>query len=470
MASDRKKSKSRPSSRVKAGENRKRKRALVVLGAHRSGTSAAARVVNLLGLSLGFKLLPPRPDNPLGFWEHAGVMSLHERALAALGSTWDDIRPLPEVWWRLPQLDAFRDELRELLRVEFAEHSVWAVKDPRVCRLFPLWKDLLAELDVDPCFLLVVRNPNEVAASLAHRNGFPFWKSHLLWLRDELAAEQASASYPRSIATYEQLLADWRGVMERVGHSLALSWPAWDETTEAAIDEFLAPSLRHHRAVPPVNVDPSVPSWVREVYSALVTASEDGEDGMSQVLARVSSQLRASDEATRPWIQSLADGTRDATAAASTNVTLYEAARRELESAEAALEHECQEAARSSGRLVEARDAAQRAQEKVEEQAVALERLVQDRGRVERELEEVRKELREADALREEAVCGLAEERVCANAATSELATVSAQLAATNVELATSKQKLADLLESRSWKLTAPLRSLKEFRRWVRNR
>jgi len=44
---------------------------VLILGMHRSGTSAAARAVNLLGVDLGAPLLPPRDDNPVGCWELA---------------------------------------------------------------------------------------------------------------------------------------------------------------------------------------------------------------------------------------------------------------------------------------------------------------------------------------------------------------------------------------------------------------
>ena len=47
--------------------------ALLVLGMHRSGTSALTRVLNLLGVALGDDLMPPGPDNPLGFWEHQAL-------------------------------------------------------------------------------------------------------------------------------------------------------------------------------------------------------------------------------------------------------------------------------------------------------------------------------------------------------------------------------------------------------------
>jgi len=53
---------------------------------HRSGTSAVTRTLNLMAAA---------PDNAAGFWESADIMAVHDRFLAAIGSAWDDPRPLP---------------------------------------------------------------------------------------------------------------------------------------------------------------------------------------------------------------------------------------------------------------------------------------------------------------------------------------------------------------------------------------
>ena len=55
------------------------RRALVVLGMHRSGTSAAARVFSLLGAGLPENLLPPQEgNNASGFWEPAALVAAHD--------------------------------------------------------------------------------------------------------------------------------------------------------------------------------------------------------------------------------------------------------------------------------------------------------------------------------------------------------------------------------------------------------
>ena len=70
-----------------------KRRVVLILGMHRSGTSAVARVVNLLGAALPKKLLEAAPGNEAGHWEPIELVSLHDRMLAEAGSRWEDFRP-----------------------------------------------------------------------------------------------------------------------------------------------------------------------------------------------------------------------------------------------------------------------------------------------------------------------------------------------------------------------------------------
>jgi hypothetical protein len=76
-------------------------RALIVVGMHRSGTSALTRVVNLLGAALPSQLLQLDPDTPLetnelGFWEGFEANTLNNEFLASIGSSWDDTAWIPQ--------------------------------------------------------------------------------------------------------------------------------------------------------------------------------------------------------------------------------------------------------------------------------------------------------------------------------------------------------------------------------------
>jgi hypothetical protein len=221
---------------------------LLVLGMHRSGTSAITRVLNLLGFEVGADLEPAAKGNEKGLWEHAGIVSIHERVLRTLGlMNWDDPGPLPDGWERVAQLEAFRDELAALLRESFAADAPVVVKDPRMCRLTPLWWPVLDRLKRRAVCVLSLRHPLEVAESLALRSGLSPRHSHLLWLRHVLEAEAATRNRSRVVIPYTRFLDDWRGSLAGLRAALGGEFPRPSEEVASEIDDFLDRSLCHHR-------------------------------------------------------------------------------------------------------------------------------------------------------------------------------------------------------------------------------
>jgi hypothetical protein len=66
----------------------KAKNLIVVLGMHRSGTSAVAKALACMGVSLGNDLLPAGKDNPKGFFEDKAINDLNIEMLRVLGLDW----------------------------------------------------------------------------------------------------------------------------------------------------------------------------------------------------------------------------------------------------------------------------------------------------------------------------------------------------------------------------------------------
>lgn len=225
-----------------------RRQALLVIGMHRSGTSALTRVLNLHGAFLGADLLESAFDNEAGFWENRHVVDFHERLLAALGSSWDDPRPLRQGWLDEAVASGWKDELESLLRTQFEGAALWAVKDPRLCRLLPLWLKVLALLEVEPKLVFASRHPGEVVGSLIRRNGLSGGAASLLWLRHLSEPMQATYGVARCMVGYDELLTDWRPVMARVARELDLAWPVAIADCSDEVDAHLRRDLRHQHA------------------------------------------------------------------------------------------------------------------------------------------------------------------------------------------------------------------------------
>ncbi len=220
---------------------------LLLLGMHRSGTSALAGALENVGVGFGDRLMPSRPgDNPRGYFEDLEIFDLHERMLDGAGFSWDDPRHLDLKSLPAGAMDPYRAELIQLLRDRFVGRPLWAVKDPRLCLLAPEWTGILSELEVIPGFVIVYRHPAEVAASLASRNGFSAEKSAGLWLQHNLAAEAATRGRPRAFVSYEELLAHPVEVLTTVAETLGMDWPVAPCDVAEPLGEFLSSDLRNH--------------------------------------------------------------------------------------------------------------------------------------------------------------------------------------------------------------------------------
>ncbi|HWB29123.1 MAG TPA: hypothetical protein VG736_01380 [Vicinamibacterales bacterium] len=240
-------------------------RIVLVLGMHRSGTSALTRVLNLRGAALPADLLPPNHANVAGYWEPASVVTWHDEFLTAVGSAWDDPTELPASAFETPAAEHFVDRVADLLCGELGAAPLVVMKDPRACRLVPLWRRAIGRAGREPLIALIVRHPLEVAASLQRRDGLPVSQSLLLWLEHVLAAEAFTRSDRRSIVAYDRLLDDWRGTVARIEHDLGLVPPATADV-DAQVEAFLANDLRHERAERAALDDEAISDWVRRVY------------------------------------------------------------------------------------------------------------------------------------------------------------------------------------------------------------
>jgi hypothetical protein len=87
---------------------------------------------------------------------------------------------------------------------EFDTQRPWLIKEPRLCLVV---RDLLPLL-TRPLFVHVVRDPHEVAQSLAARNGVEHAEGLALWELYTRAAFDASRGWPRVLIDYAELIAD----------------------------------------------------------------------------------------------------------------------------------------------------------------------------------------------------------------------------------------------------------------------
>ena len=201
-------------------------RGVFVVSVGRSGSSAVARALNLLGLPLGAQedLLQADRNNPLGYWESASLARLNDRLIDALEGSLDVPPDLEAGWTERPPVVALRAEAREIFETVYGDRSVWLWKDPRNSLLLPFWLGLI---EVDAAVVLVHRNPLDVARSLQASNGLPKVHCLALWERYTKSALASSDGLPVFVASFENLLDNT---------------PAWCEQASRFLDAICVPA------------------------------------------------------------------------------------------------------------------------------------------------------------------------------------------------------------------------------------
>jgi|GEM_PF-2514318 len=221
-------------------------RCILVLGMHRSGTSALAGVLTHLGATQPNSPMEPHASNPKGFFESVRVRDFNDALLAAAGSSWKDWRPIPPDWFASAETRALQEAACAVIDDEYGTSKLFVLKDPRICRLLPFWRTVLEKRGTELLPLHTHRSPREVAGSLADRYNFNPAFTHLLWLRHLLEAEVASRGLKRHFTSYDKLLNDAATVATQIALSFELPLP--DEQAVHKMGEFLSPGLRNHRA------------------------------------------------------------------------------------------------------------------------------------------------------------------------------------------------------------------------------
>ncbi|MFT7462178.1 MAG: hypothetical protein ACI9EF_000516 [Pseudohongiellaceae bacterium] len=211
---------------------------------HRSGTSAITRLLNLMGCSLGpeHAVAEPAHDNTAGFWERLDVRRTNDRLLAALGRSWLDCLE-PDFEQLVPsEVKEFQWSARKILG-ELRSAGTWAVKDPRFCLTFPVWKPFLE----NPVCVFVHRDPLASALSLQQRNGLRLPVGLALWEHYNLSALRASTDLPRAIISYERFTREPEAATKELLEQLQqLGVKQLTLPSQKDLLTFVNPSLDHH--------------------------------------------------------------------------------------------------------------------------------------------------------------------------------------------------------------------------------
>jgi hypothetical protein len=455
---------------------------------HRSGTSAFARVLNLLGCDLPQTVMQAHEAGETSSWQSDAVGQLNDRILASAGSRWADWLEFNPGWLESPRAEEFREEALALVREEFGSSRQFVLEDPRICRLLPFWLGVLQEAGAQPLIVSPVRNPLEVAASLEERDGFEAGLGHLLWLRHVLDAEFASRGTRRFFTSYDRLSTRWARTATDAESTLGIAWPRISDKAAVEIEAFLSDNNSHYQQPVDAALDnPTLSDWLRASFEILGRWSAEGENPedfatLDRIRAAFNTAAPAFSRLLRAEEDKLSRLEKDlesqAGAAKAAEETLAET-RSRLAAAEQAAAAEQEKAARLEKDLASRADAAQKAEQALveaesklaaTEQAAAAEQ--EKAARVEAELARERQRLGETEQQILQLESKLESWTGAARAAEQELADTQAKLATAEqaaaaeqdkashleLELSTERQRLAEA-EQQASRLKAELES-----------
>lgn len=248
------------------------KQVILILGMHRSGTSALTRVVSLLGASLPKSILGKNESNLRGHWESEKLISAHDGFLKACGSDWKDWRRLALSRPNSLKSQRAREDFQALLESEYPnDGSVWLVKEPRICRFSQLYLQALKEDEASVHAVIMVRSPLEVAASLQARDEMNKLDGLYLWLTHMLEAELATRGNPRSFIGYDAFLKAPVEAAKTLQSEMAFTLPYKANDVKAQIEAYVNPSLKRHSCESEdIVLDPLARGWVSEAYDAFL--------------------------------------------------------------------------------------------------------------------------------------------------------------------------------------------------------
>ena len=180
---------------------------LLVVGMHRSGTSAVTGALGQLGLAVpaADDRWEPSEDNP-DHWESRALGNHDDVLLERLGGTWDR-PPEPDIDWASDE-DLGIDDLVDPsgpASTAFPNPGPVVWKDPRSCLVLPYW---LAHLPKPVAAVFIWRSPLSVARSLQARDRTHLADGVALWERYNRSGLAGLIGVDTFVTRYESIIED----------------------------------------------------------------------------------------------------------------------------------------------------------------------------------------------------------------------------------------------------------------------
>lgn len=275
---------------------------LFLLGMHAGGTLLPAGCLAPAGAVIGEPAQASAAEAP----DYAGPTLMGELSdviLARLGVTWDTPTALPERWSSAAALMPLARRADAVVGREFGSADTAVVADPRVCRIFPVWRDAFERAGFVPSVALVVERPHGVVNALARRHQFAPEKALALWYYHLLEAERATRDLRRTLFTVDQWHADAAAVLKRIARDASFPFAATPAARAAAVASHASaePARLAAGKRPTAALQSGLDIALEAGYDAL-SALPAGTDPRAAIDALAAKARPALNAAIPPWI------------------------------------------------------------------------------------------------------------------------------------------------------------------------
>lgn len=211
------------------------KKAILILGPPRSGTSAISHILNKLGVNFGShdRFVDPviHPWNPI-FFELQSLNNLNDEIFSCFSKTYANFDWLPiEDDFDLPLVEEFEKKIISFIQEEFGSANLIGLKDPRFCFTLPIWDLILKRCGFNVTYVLSRRSSSAVFSSNIKENKFPPEINFRLVAQSVLLARRFLEGKTYLTVNYEALISSPKETISYLCENLDLERSLIDEAS-----------------------------------------------------------------------------------------------------------------------------------------------------------------------------------------------------------------------------------------------